>query len=70
MYLQGHAKPLPVPEYHTDYATRHPVETEEENYHQEYFNYVMENTQRGFFSNWQEALRLYQLLINYARNEH
>ena len=69
MYLQGHAKPLPVPEYHTDYATRHLVEIEE-NYYQKYFNYVMENIQRGFLSNWQEALRLYQVLINYARNEH
>jgi hypothetical protein len=61
---------LPVPEVHMDYASRHLVEMREENYYQEYFKYVMENTQCDFPANWQEALRLYQLLINYARNGH
>ena len=55
---------LPVPEDHMDYASRHLVEMCEENYYQEYFKYVMENTQCDFPANWQEALRLYQLLIN------
>jgi hypothetical protein len=59
---------LPVPEDHMNYASQHVVEAQEENYYQEYFNYVMENTQREFPSNWQQALRLYELLINYARN--
>ena len=59
---------LPAPEDHMNYASQHVVEAQEENYYQEYFNYVMENTQREFPSNWQQALRLYELLINYARN--
>ena len=61
---------LPIPEHQTDYASHHLVEREEENYYQEYFKYVKENIQREFPSNWQEAPRLYQLLLNYASNEH
>jgi hypothetical protein len=43
---------LPVHEDHMNYASQHVVEAQEENYYQEYLNYVMKNTQREFPSNW------------------
>jgi hypothetical protein len=61
---------LPIPEHQMNYASRHLVEIQDNNTYQEYFNYVMQNTQMQFPSDWQQALRLFTTLINYARNGH
>lgn len=50
---------LSLPEDQMNYANHRLVEPEEENNYQEYFNYIMENAQREFPSNWKETLRLY-----------
>ena len=61
---------LPIPQDQMNHASRHLVETREDNIYQEYFSYIMQNTPMEFPSNWEEALRFYEMLTNYARNEH
>lgn len=59
---------LEVPEEQMNYASHHLVEAQENNDYEEYFNYVMENCQLQYPTNWHDALRLYHLMINYAKN--
>lgn len=61
---------LRVPEQQINYARLHLVEEHEDNDYQEYFNYVMVNSQVQYPANWQDALRLFFFLRNCAKNQH
>ena len=60
---------LRVPEQQINYARLHLVEEHEDNDYQEYFNYVMVNSQVQYPANWQDALRLFFFLRNCAKNQ-
>ena len=59
---------LPVPEQEEVYAQMHLIEEEEENVHDEYFQYVMQTCELQQPRHWQEALRLYHILLECASN--
>lgn len=57
---------LPVPEQERVYAKTQVIDPEEENYYHDYFIYIMETCQLQGPENWQQALRLYNLLMEHA----
>ena len=50
------------------YALEHIVETEDENVYSEYFQYVMSELNVAYPNTWEEALELYQTLVEANSN--
>ena len=50
------------------YALKHIVGTEDENVYSEYFQYVMSELNVTYTSTWEEALELYQTLVEVNTN--
>ena len=59
---------LPVPQCEMHNARAEVIQKNEGNDYQEYFNYVMSECELSFPDNWQDALVLYSVLLQYAEN--
>lgn len=59
---------MPIPEAEIHYARAHVIDLQDDNIHQDYFNYALQACNHNKPTNWREALELYNVLKQCAYN--
>ncbi|CAB3979164.1 Hypothetical predicted protein [Paramuricea clavata] len=59
---------MPIPEAEVHYARAHVIDLQDDNIHQDYFNYALQASNHNKPTNWREALELYNVLKQCAYN--